>query len=149
MNTFEKALKDSVEEIKENKKVIDQVELIALLGSVSEKEAIDNYSDLDILIILKSNELGSFKRELIFELRGMVSDLSNKHKVKISFLTHTFDDFKNYVDLEYLNHYSWGDVIYTSDKSLKEEVEKIINIRGGLKDNEIRKLMIYNLRHAV
>lgn len=148
MNEFTKVLDQAVKKIKKDKVVMEQIELIALLGSVAEKEAIANYSDLDILIILKSNKLGSFKKEIIEKLKKIVADLSSNCSIKISFLTHTIDDFKNYVDLEYLTHYSWGEVVFTKNKSLKHEIKKICQKINGDFNEKIQKLMVYNLRHA-
>jgi len=145
---FLKVFNDCVATIKKNKILIKQIELIALLGSVRENEAILNYSDLDILIILKSNKYGTFNKSVTPNLKRIASKFSKKSTIKISFLTHTFDDFKNYVDVEYLAHYSWGNVVYSKGKFLKKEIDEIIKNRGGLKKKATQSLMLYNLRHA-
>lgn len=146
MNIFLIVFNNCINAIKKDKIIMKQIELIALLGSVRENECIFGYSDLDILIILKSNKYGTFKKNVILQLKEIIKKNSKNHQIKISFLTHTFDDFKNYVDIEYLYHYSWGEVVYSKEKSLKKEIEFIMNSKGGF--TSIKPLMIYNLRHA-
>ena len=148
MNIFLKTFDKIQEEIGKDNFLLKEIEFIALLGSVAESEAIENYSDLDILFILKSNKYGTIKLRVLLKLKKIVIKLSSKYQIKISFLTHTFDDLINYVDVIYLKRYSLGKVIYPKGKTLAAKIDEIIRQKKATKTNEVKDLIIYNLRHV-
>jgi len=123
------------------------IEIIALLGSARTKEAIRGYSDLDILLLIKCNRTGNINFNVINKLKKIVVDLSKLYNIRISLLTHTFNDLKYYVDPEYLIHYSWGKVVYTQGKNLGKEINKILKEKNFTKE-DFKKIMIYNIRHG-
>ena len=126
--------------------VSDDILFIALLGSYQDGEAVENYSDLDILYVLKSNESGAIRRTVIESLREVCKEVSKNTPLEISMLTHTLFDFEKYVDFEYLTHYSWGRVLYGDEEKYKATLAKIA---GRKHSKEIREnLAYYNLTHA-
>ena len=148
MNIFLITLNKVLEEIKSDRILVKEIEFVALLGSVAEDEAIKKYSDLDILLLLKTNKYGTIKTTVLLKLKDITAKLSSKYKVKISLLAHTYDDFINYVDIIYLKRYSLGRVIYPKNKLLVKEIHKIIRQKRRKNTNEVKDLVIYNLRHA-
>jgi len=143
LKTFNQFVKKSTAD----RKLRQFIEIIALVGSARTKEAIDGYSDLDILLLIKCSRTGNINFGIINKLRKIMADLSKLYNVKISLLTHTFNDLKYYVDIEYLIHYSWGKVAYTQGKNLKKEINKILRERNFTKE-DLKKLIIYNIRHG-
>lgn len=143
LKTFNQFVKKSTSD-----RILKQfIEIIALVGSTRTKEAIDGYSDLDILLLIKCDRAGNINFSIINKLRKIAADLSKLYDVKISLLTHTFNDLKYYVDIEYLIHYSWGKVAYTQGKNLKKEINKILRERN-FTEEDLKKLIIYNTRHG-
>ena len=100
LKTFNQFVKKSTAD----RKLRQFIEIIALVGSARTKEAIDGYSDLDILLLIKCSRTGNINFGIINKLRKIMADLSKLYNVKISLLTHTFNDLKYYVDIEYLIH---------------------------------------------
>jgi len=144
---FLKAFDRFVKESTSDRKLKQFIEIIALVGSARTREAIYGYSDLDILLLIKCNRTGNINFGITNKLRKIAADLSKTYNVKISLLTHTFNDLKYYVDPEYLIHYSWGKVAYTQGKNLKKEINKILREKGFTKE-DLEKLIIYNIRHG-
>lgn len=124
-----------------------QVELIALLGSVSQKEQSDSWSDLDILIVLKSDGFGNISLTVLNKIRDIASLVSTNHPdVLVSVLPHTIDDFSNYVCFEYLQHYSSGICTYPSKVKLAAVINRILRKRNV--SEQVRKAYcVYHLRH--
>ena len=143
LKTFNQFVKKSTSD----RKLKQFIEIIALVGSARTEEAIDGYSDLDILLLIKCNRVGNINFDIINKLKKIAGDLSKLYNVKISLLTHTFNDLQYYVDLEYLIHYSWGRVAYTQGKNLKKEINKILKERN-FTEGDLKKLIIYNVRHG-
>lgn len=136
-------LKRIVSEIKNNSVFKNNVINIALLGSFQTKEAIKNYSDLDILFILKSDCFGKIDQKIIINLKKLAEKL-NKYGVEISFLSHTIFEFRHYVDANYLIHYSWGEVFYGSKKHFDILLNKIIRTKN-FNDKNRKQLVKYNI----
>lgn len=146
-NNFTKALILSVSLCLKDKDIFDHIEYIALLGSVSEKEEIENYSDLDILFIIKSDCYGKIDRNILGKLKKAHAKVSRKYKIQISFLTHTKFEFQNYVDFEYLYHYSLGKVYYGDAEKFKNIFKEIIKNRWSSSTRR-KNLIFYNVIHA-
>jgi len=144
--TQKSILKEIVFVIKNNLILKNNVINIALVGSFQTKEAIKNYSDLDILFILKSDRFGEINPEVISSLKKMAERL-NRHGIEISFLSHTVFEFRHYVDAEYLIHYSWGKVFYGSKKYFSGLFDKIIRAKN-FNDKNRKRLIRYNIPHA-
>lgn len=119
---------------------------VSLLGSTQTDEAIEGYSDLDILFILKSNESGAVDISTLTLLKKIAEEISVDNKIEISFLTHTVFDFEEYVDFEYLIHYSWGEVVSGSKEAYSKLFSQIIEKK--LSEKERKNLMYYDLIHA-
>lgn len=119
---------------------------IALLGSVRCDEAIEKYSDLDILFIFDSNKTGAIPINVLEKLKDIGDELSEKSNVEISLLPHTIFDFKEYVDFNYLIHYSWGEVVYGEKDVYKKIFEDIIKEKYS--EQKRKDLIYYNLIHA-
>jgi len=143
LKTFNQFVERSTSDIK----LKQFIEIIALVGSVRTKEAIHGYSDLDVLLLIKSDQRGTINFSIINKLKKIVAYLSKLYNVKISLLTHTFNDLKYYVDPEYLIHYSWGRVAYTRGKNLKKEINQILRAKN-FTEEDLRKLIIHNVRHS-
>lgn len=135
-----------ISETRNNSVLRNNVINIALLGSFQTKEAIENYSDLDILFILKSDRFGKIDQEVITNLKKLTEKLS-KHGIEISFLSHTIFEFQHYVDANYLIHYSWGDVFYGNKKHFIALFNKIIKAKN-FNDKNRKHLVKYNIPHA-
>jgi len=145
---FDTAYKATVQELLNNHLSKENIKAIVLLGSVLDKEAVLKYSDIDILVLLESPDgPGSIDYNDLRKIREIVKTLSKKYEVKISILTHTLDDFRNYLDIEFLKHYSQGKVLYRKkDFKFRDFVEHQIEARGGISELTIKPLIIYNLR---
>lgn len=139
-------LKEIVSETKNNLILKNNVINIALVGSFQTKEAIKNYSDLDILFILKSDRFGEINPGIISNLKKLAEKL-NKHGLEISFLSHTIFEFRHYVDANYLIHYSWGKVFYGSKKYFSKLLNKIIKAKN-FNDKNRKQLIRHNIPHA-
>lgn len=119
---------------------------VALLGSTQTDEAVEGYSDLDVLFILKSDKSGGVNVNILRQLQIISEKLSRDNKVEISLLTHTVFDFEEYVDFEYLTHYSWGKVVFGSKEAYVGLFLPII--KRKLSEKRRRNLIYYNLIHA-
>lgn len=139
-------LKEIVSAIKNDSILENNVINAALLGSFRTKEVAEKYSDLDILLILKSNRFGEIDLKVISDLKSLAEKL-RKHGIEISFLSHTIFEFENYVDANYLIHYSWGDVFYGNKKNFSTLFNKIIKTKN-FDDRERKQLIKYNIAHA-
>ncbi len=147
-NLFLKAFNHCLKEIKKDKELLKNIEYIGLLGSVREAEAILKYSDLDILIILKTGKNGYIDFPVIESLNKINIKISKKYKdIPISFLTHSFFDFEKYVVFDYLIHYSWADIVFGNKNTFKSRINKIISSKKPSKKN-IRGLVGEYLLHS-
>lgn len=132
--------------IKKDSYLINDVILIALLGSAADKEESSVWSDLDILVVLKTNQGGSISIENYTKLRQMAEKVSKDVDFPVSILPHSLDDFKNYVAFEYLKHYSLGECTYPSPDKLQEVISSVLEKRNV--SNEVRQnYCLYHLRH--
>jgi hypothetical protein len=127
-------------------KIID-IQFLSLLGSYREDEAVSGYSDCDLLFILKSDEYGNISCKTIELLKVISRKLSTKYSVIFSFLTHTEFDLCEYVDIEYLQHYSWGRVLIGSKNQYKKLFDRILSQKDTT-DIARKSLMYYNIIHA-
>ncbi|MBI2065533.1 MAG: nucleotidyltransferase domain-containing protein [Candidatus Zambryskibacteria bacterium] len=139
-------LKKIIREYFKNKVIKKELLFVSLLGSFQTGEAINSYSDLDILLILKSDKFGVVKNPILYRLKDLSKNISKKYNIEISLLTHTIFDFEQYVDFNYLIHYSWGDVLFGSKASYQKLFTNIINKKYSAKFR--KDLMYYNLVHA-
>lgn len=138
--------KKIVSECLENSAIKNDLLFISLLGSSQTNEAIEGYSDLDILLVLKSNESGAIKESTLLELKKLSEEVSRDGNIEVSLLTHTIFDFEEYVDFNYLIHYSWGEVLYGSDEEYKKLFDVIVKKKYSEKHR--KELTYYNLIHA-
>ena len=144
---YTRALEFVVKQILASKEIKTNTKFIVVLGSYREKEIVQNYSDLDILLILNSDNYGTINVEILDDLRRIASIASKRYGVKISLLTHTIFDFEEYVDFNYLIHYSWGEVIYGDKKGFQSIFNRLLNKKQF--DKKVRSLIIYyNIIHA-
>ena len=139
---FNKVVKLAIED----KVIKPHIRYISLLGSAKSNEVVENYSDLDILLIFRSNTTGTIATEVLGRLKKISDKMSSKSNIEISLLPHTIFDFKEYVDIEYLIHYSWGNVIYGD----KDDYRKIFGeiIKEKYSDQKRKDLIYHNLIHA-
>lgn len=113
--------------IASSKVVSKSIDFIALIGSYRESEAIENYSDIDILFVIKDTDnKGAIDLSVLSELRKINKTLCSQFELDVSFLTHTIFDFYSYVELDYLTHYSWGEVFYGKPKEFETLFSKIL-----------------------
>lgn len=146
VNRFTRVYNRIEKAILNNSFLVDNVEVIALLGSISDKEACLGWSDLDILVILKSDDVGNIDKRLLRELKVISEKYSAQHDFPISILSHTIDDFENYVSFEYLKHYSQGWCTYPNENKLENLIIKILGERN-LNDEVVKSYCLYHLRH--
>lgn len=126
-----------------SKKVTSSIDFIALIGSYRENEAIETYSDIDILFVLKDTDnKGSIDLSVLNELRAINKMLCSQFQLDISFLTHTVFDFYSYVELDYLTHYSWGEVFFGKPQDFKVLFSKILKDKTATEEQ--RKLNMCN-----
>ncbi len=146
-SVYNSALKDIIKILRAKPELLDDCRFVALLGSVREGEHILAYSDLDILFILKSNSSGSLNPKILLALQKICGVLSKKYPIKISFLTHTEKEFKEYVDYEYLVHYSWGKVLFGDGKLYSGFFQRHLHLKKPVKRELLRQM--YNaILHA-
>ncbi|MCK5026852.1 MAG: hypothetical protein KAS07_00385 [Candidatus Pacebacteria bacterium] len=145
-NIRETILKEISTSCLSNNAIKSNLLFISLLGSTRTHEEVESYSDLDILFILNSNESGAIDQVVLRAFKKMAQDLSKKYSLEISFLTHTIFDFEEYVDFNYLIHYSWGEVLYGDSTEYKVLFQEIIGSKYS--DERRRDLIYYNLIHA-
>ncbi len=144
---YTKALDFVIKKILGNKRLRARIKYIAVLGSYRECEVIENYSDLDILCIVKSDKYGVIKSVDIELLKKVASQASADFNIKISLLAHTEFDFTEYVDFNYLIHYSWGEVVCGDQKQFASLFKSILDNKNVTKESR-RALMYYNIIHA-
>lgn len=118
-----------------------------LLGSYMNGEEVYAYSDFDILFIIKSNKGGTIKKSTILGLINLSEKLSKKYNIEISFLTHTKFDLKEYVDIEYLTHYSWAKVFIGNQERFNKTFYNIIKNKNS-NTSKRKSLIYYNIIHA-
>lgn len=145
-NNFKKAYKQIESMILGDSSLLKSVNLIALLGSVANKEELIGWSDLDVLVVLKSDKLGNIPMNLLEKLQKISFKVSKKYKFPISILTHTINDFEKYVSFEYLKHYSFGQCTYPNATYLKKKIKGILN-RREVNINHVRAYCVYHIRH--
>lgn len=143
---FKEAYQKILSKILGQPDLIRKVEIIALVGSVANEEESDGWSDLDILIVLKSDNMGNIPKICLDKLQQITTEVSQLYSFPISVLSHTIDDLEKYVSFEYLKHYSFGKCSYPNPTRLKEIVNSILEKRKI--DNKTRQAYcVYHLRH--
>ncbi len=145
-NSRHQILDKLIEKCLTSKDIKDNLLFGALLGSTQTDEAIEGYSDLDVLFVLKSNKSGAVDASTLFQLKKIAEDVSNKNKVEISLLTHTVFDFEEYVNFEYLIHYSWGEVFFGSEEGYINLFFSIIKKKFSKRKR--KETMYYDIIHA-
>jgi hypothetical protein len=146
MTSRSKILEEVIKKCLDNNLIKDELLFIALLGSSQTDEAVEGYSDLDILLILKSNNSGAIKNQTLLELKHLTETISKKTDIELSLLTHTVFDFEEYVDFNYLLHYSWGKVLFGNESDYQKLFTSIIDKKYSEKAR--KDLTYYNLVHA-
>lgn len=146
MSKYQEAYEKIEKSIKSDKELFRDIKIIALLGSASDKEESEGWSDLDILIVLAANPSGEININKLNKMKTIAEKISSQYVFPISLLPHTENDFKNYVCFEYLRHYSFGKVTYAQDSSLKNVIENILRQRN-VSEKERRSYCLYHLRH--
>ena len=84
MNAFSEVINDYISKLKSNLK--DQLEMIFIIGSSASDKVIDNWSDIDCILVLK--ELN--KRNL-----KVITELSNGYKIKIGNTLYSKKEFED------------------------------------------------------
>jgi|GEM_PF-2088364 len=140
-----KIIEDLIKEI--NKVRFSDIILLSLLGSYRENEAVAKHSDCDFLFILKANKYGNISYKTIKVLKDISEIMSKKYPITFSFLTHTEFDLREYVDIEYLEHYSWGKVLIGTEAKYKKLFSRILHIKDTT-DKTRKALMYHNIIHA-
>lgn len=137
-----------LKKVKDNDILSGNLFKFGLVGSVNDKEFSPEWSDLDFMFILKTDECGNIERSVLSELRKINSEISFKYpNIEISFLTHTYDDFEKYVAFEYLNHYKFAEFILENDSvDFVKYIEKVVEDRNISEDTK-KRYSIYHLRH--
>lgn len=135
-----------VESCIKQKDIHKELLYIALLGSTKTQESVEGYSDIDILFIFKSSNSGEIKEKILLELKNISERLSRNSNIEISLLPHTIFDFEEYVDFNYLIHYSWGKVLYGDVRKFERLFNKIISKKYSERNR--LDLIYYNLVHA-
>lgn len=145
-NQFLEAFRYFVSLCKNDLELLSQVDYLALLGSVASREAISNYSDLDILLVLRSDSTGAVPFKTLAKIRNNVEIVSKRFPVKVSVLSHTTFDFNEYVDIEYLTHYALGRVVIGGEAKFKALFENVIARKGG--EKERREAVYKSMMHG-
>ncbi len=119
-----------------------------LLGSTNDNEAINSWSDLDILFILKSDKVGNINSDTIIKMRNFNKKINYLYpNLNISFLTHTYNDLKNYVSYAYLETYQFATFLVENDDiNFAEFISDIIKSRNISEDIK-KRYAVYYLRH--
>lgn len=146
LSNYENALSETLDIIQKNPLLHGKIQFIALLGSVDDEEAVSNYSDLDILLILKSDNYGYIELSVLNTLKEISEKITTKYSLELSLLCHTIFDFEEYVDFNYLIHYSWGRVLVGNSDHFKQIFKKIIERKYS--DRNRKDLIYYNIIHA-
>lgn len=143
---FRKAYGEAVGLILRDPVLRKKIEIIALLGSVAQNEAVEEWSDLDILLVSQCDQYGNIGRVCIDSIKGIAEVISVHYQFPVSFSVHTEDDLRNYVSFEYLVHYSFGECTYPASNALSNLISQILDQR----DVPIRirkRYCLYHLRH--
>ena len=146
-NNYKKAYQEIESKILSDTYLTKSVDLIALLGSVSDKEVSLGWSDLDVLVVLKTDKLGNIAIKNLKKLRMIALKISKTYSFPISILSHSIDDLEKYVSFEYLKHYSLGECTYPSRSYLKQKIEKILKSRN-VDDLSRKAYCVYHIRHS-
>lgn len=128
--------------------IFDQVFKMGISGSFNDQEGVETWSDLDILFILKCDEIGNIKISTLIKLREIHKKIVEKYPdLEISFLTHTYNDLENYVSFGYLENYKFATFDIENDSvSFKEYIENIISERN-ISEKTRKRYVVYHLRH--
>lgn len=146
MNKFNLAYREIEKKIKSNKRLFPSVKIIALLGSIPCGEKSNQWSDLDVLVVIDHTPSGNIPFRHLQTLKNISKEVSVNYSFPISILPHTINDFKGYVCFEYLTHYSFGYCTYPNSKALENIIKQILKSRNV--SEKIRKnYCIYHLRH--
>lgn len=151
-SNFNRRAIEAFQEIKSlilsNSVLTDAITDIGLLGSINDGEGVPSWSDLDILVMLESDEIGNFDQNLIHELRQTHNTVASKFPdFEISLLPHTMYDFEKYVAYEYLKNYQFATIYYSiCNESFRDRIEKILNNRRVSLEIQ-KRYAIYRLRH--
>ncbi|MBI2278654.1 MAG: nucleotidyltransferase domain-containing protein [Candidatus Brennerbacteria bacterium] len=145
--TYALTLTEALRLLRKETSVLRNLEFIALLGSVKIKEHVPGYSDLDLLLILKSDASGALDEKLLLELQKICADLSKTYRINISFLTHTEKELVEYVDYEYLKHYSSGKLLYGKPELFSKLFKRIISRKKSYGKKLVRE-MFKSIVHA-
>lgn len=136
-----------VKKIKESD-FYDDVLKVGLLGSTNDGEAIRTWSDLDMLLILKSDEYGNVVPETIMKIRLLHKELNYLYpQVEISFLTHTYYDLEKYVSYSYLETYQFAS--FKIDKDGVDFQKYLLGLiqKRGITPEMKKRYAVYYLRH--
>ncbi|MDP2598498.1 MAG: hypothetical protein Q8P49_01570 [Candidatus Liptonbacteria bacterium] len=143
---FRDALRDFLALYRADDMLVKKICHVVLLGSVRTKEEILGYSDLDVLILSESDGSGTIDQAVLERIKTLVKGISRKYNIEFSALVHTVFDFEEYVDMEYLIHYSFGDVLVGDEKSFKKLLVNILEKKR--EDGEMKDLIYQSLIHA-
>lgn len=121
---------------------------IGTLGSINDKEGVLGWSDLDVLLVLKSDDIGNIDIIIIEKLRGIHNKCAKVFAdLDISLLPHTMYDFENYVAYEYLKNYQFATIYYSGESiSFRDRLQKIIDDRKVSLEVQ-KRYAIYRARH--
>jgi len=136
--------------IKDDLKLKESVDFMGTLGSINDKEGVSTWSDLDILLILKSDEHGNVPVDIILKLKEIHNEVSNLfYGLEISLLTHTYHDFENYVSFEYLENYQFATIrsIFNEKEKLPKDFLKSVIEKREIDEETKKRFAIYYLRH--
>ena len=128
--------------------LVDNLIDIGTLGSVNDNEGVKDWSDLDILLVLRSDEFGNIGIEIINKLREIHNECVTTYSdLDVSLLPHTMYDFEKYVAYEYLRNYQFA-TIYSSKESVsfRDRLQKIIDDRNVSLEVQ-KRYAIYRARH--
>lgn len=128
--------------------VIEAITHIGLVGSVNDREMVAGWSDLDIMLILKSDNSGTIPTEVLLKLKNIHAKLAYMYpSIEISFLTHTLKDFTDYVAFEYLKNYQYASYSYiNSDVVVKDFIQNVLDNRNINSEIE-KRYAVYKFRH--
>lgn len=128
--------------------LMDNLIDIGTLGSINDNEGVKGWSDLDILMVLKSDELGNIDLDVIQRLREIHNECVTIYSdLDVSLLPHTMYDFEKYVAYEYLRNYQFATIYYSKETvSFRDRLQKIIDDRGVSLEVQ-KRYAVYRARH--
>lgn len=134
--------------IKNDKKICTKLTHFGMIGSVNDTEGVKTWSDLDILMIFDSDNLGNIDVDILMRLKEIHNTISSMYSdIEISFLPHTLDDLKNYVVFAYLEQYKFANITFNSSGvNLKDYINKIIEKRS-ITPEIYERYTIHHIRH--